>query len=169
MRVKMATYVPVAFLMSFLAIGGAQEEYQKTVEPIGEINVAAVVSVDEIRLEQNEMKMIAMKEAKEEEESYQYYKFTAYTAGYESTQKKKGDKDYGKTASGTYVKEGRTLACAKSIPFGTKVYVPYTDTTYVCEDRGGAIKDGKFDIYFDSLSEAKEWGVKKLKAKIIKE
>lgn len=87
---------------------------------------------------------------------------TAYTAGYESTQKKKGQDGFGVTASGNLAKEGRTIACPKSLPFGTEVYVPDMNKVYVCEDRGGAITNGHIDIYFEELSVAKKFGKKKL-------
>ncbi|TVY11149.1 3D domain-containing protein [Paenibacillus cremeus] len=101
-------------------------------------------------------------------EEYGTFSVTAYTSGYESTQKKKGDPGYGRTASGTLAKEGRTAACPRSIPFGVEIYIPELNHTYVCEDRGGAIKAGHLDLYFDNLQEAKDFGRQRLsiKAKI---
>jgi 3D (Asp-Asp-Asp) domain-containing protein len=95
-----------------------------------------------------------------------YFEVTAYTAGYESTQKRKGDKDYGLTASGTYVKEGRTIACPPSFKFGTKLNIEGVGLR-VCEDRGQAITNGKLDLYFDSLSKANQFGRKKLLVEIL--
>lgn len=92
---------------------------------------------------------------------------TAYTAGYESTQKKKGDKGYGLTASGAYVKEGVTIACPKSMKFGTVVEIDGYGKR-VCQDRGGAIKNGKLDLYMDSVIKAKNFGRKKVKVKVFK-
>lgn len=97
----------------------------------------------------------------------QPFTITAYTAGYESTGKRPGDPAYGITASGTTVKEGQTLACPPSISFGTKVHIPNLDQTYICEDRGSAIKEGKLDVYIADLDRAKEFGVKKLQAHIL--
>lgn len=96
------------------------------------------------------------------------FEITAYTAGYESTQKKKGDKGYGITASGTYVKEGRTIACPPSLEFGTKLNIEGIGLR-VCEDRGGAIKEGHLDLYMDSLSAAIEFGRKTLSVEILNE
>ncbi|WP_211750106.1 3D domain-containing protein [Paenibacillus sp. Marseille-Q4541] len=100
---------------------------------------------------------------------YESYTVTWYTSGYESTGKTSGDSDYGITASGEKVKEGRTLACPKSLEFGTKVYIKELDHTYTCTDRGGAIKSGRLDIYIDSLKQALKNGKQKYNVKIIKE
>jgi len=102
-------------------------------------------------------------------DDYREYSVTAYTSGYESTQKKNGHPLYGITASGEKVKQGVTAACPKSLEFGTKVYIKELDHTYVCEDRGGAIKEGHLDIYYDSLKEAQAFGRKNLNVKIIDE
>jgi 3D (Asp-Asp-Asp) domain-containing protein len=95
-----------------------------------------------------------------------YYEISAYTAGYESTQKQKGDKGYGITASGTYVEEGVTIACPPSLEFGTKLNIEGIGLR-VCEDRGAAIKTGHLDLYMDSLSEAIEFGRKTLMVEIL--
>jgi len=95
------------------------------------------------------------------------YEITAYTAGYESTGKRKGDKGYGETASGEYVKEGRTLACPRSIPFGTKIEIEGYGVR-VCEDRGGHIVNGRLDIYIADLGKAQQFGRQTLQVKIYK-
>lgn len=95
-----------------------------------------------------------------------YYEVTAYTAGFESTGKRKGDKNYGKTASGAYVKEGRTIACPPEIPFGTKIKID-TVGVRVCEDRGGAIKGRAIDLYMNDLNSAKKFGRQTLKVTIL--
>lgn len=118
-----------------------------------------------IRKEVKQVKATISK--KSDDEKWNTYTVTAYTAGKESTGKSYGDKDYGITASGEKVKEGHTLACPKSIAFGTKVYIPYFDNTFVCEDRGGAIISGKLDVYMSSLQDAKDFGKRKLKVRII--
>lgn len=87
---------------------------------------------------------------------------TAYTAGYESTQKKKGESGYGVTASGTLVRERYTAACPKSLPFGTELYIPSLKTVYVCEDRGGAVVGSHIDLYVENKDKAIQFGKKKL-------
>jgi len=86
---------------------------------------------------------------------------TAYTAGPESTGKDVGDKGYGVTASGTTVEEGRTIAVDTSvIPMGWWVYIEGVGLRRA-EDKGGAIKGKKIDVYFDSVDVATKFGRKK--------
>lgn len=62
-----------------------------------------------------------------------------------------------KTASGTIPIAGRTVSVDTSvIPFGSIVVI--NGHEYVAEDRGGAIKGNKVDVYFDSHDEALEFG-----------
>jgi 3D (Asp-Asp-Asp) domain-containing protein len=77
------------------------------------------------------------------------YKLTAYC----SCSKCCGKSD-GITASGTKATAGRTVA-AKGIPFGTRLMI--NGETYIVEDRG--VGSGVIDIYFDSHSEALNFGV----------
>lgn len=99
--------------------------------------------------------------------SFEVYEITAYTAGYESTGKYPGDPLYGVTASGKYVQENHTIACPPSMEFGTKIYIPYLDNTFACEDRGGAIKKGKLDVYMPDLKDALEFGRRQLEVQIL--
>jgi len=86
---------------------------------------------------------------------------TAYTAGAESTGKSEGDAGYGVTASGTTVEEGRTIAVDTSvIPMGWWVYIEGVGLRRA-EDKGGAIKGNKVDVYFESLNVATKFGKKK--------
>jgi 3D (Asp-Asp-Asp) domain-containing protein len=116
-----------------------------------------------LKKENNKLKK-ELKERKEVKKTY--FNVTAYTAGYESTQKSKGDIGYGITASGKKVKEGRTIACPPSLKFGTKLNIDKIGIR-VCEDRGGAITSGHLDLYVDSVSEALEFGRKKLSVQIL--
>jgi 3D (Asp-Asp-Asp) domain-containing protein len=86
------------------------------------------------------------------------FEATAYTAGRESTGKSPSHRLYGVTASGNMVRESHTLACPRSLPLGTRIYIIETDTLYTCEDRGGAIVEGKLDIFMASLRAAEQWG-----------
>lgn len=62
-----------------------------------------------------------------------------------------------KTASGTIPTAGRTISVDTSvIPLGTTVIIRGHE--YVAEDRGGAIKGNKIDIFFDDHNEALEFG-----------
>ena len=66
-------------------------------------------------------------------------------------------KSDGITASGVKAIEGITVAMNKSIPFGTKIYIDGVGERIV-QDRGGAIKGNRIDLYFDSHQEALNFG-----------
>ncbi|USB33294.1 3D domain-containing protein [Paenibacillus sp. YPG26] len=66
-----------------------------------------------------------------------------------------------RTASGTRVSEGRTIAVdTKVIPMGWWVYIEGVGFRRA-EDTGGAIKGNKIDVYYDSLKAANNFGRKK--------
>ena len=65
----------------------------------------------------------------------------------------------GITASGVYAKANHTIAAPKNIPFGTVLVIDGVE--YTVEDRGGAIKGKRLDIYFDTHKEALKWGRQK--------
>jgi len=96
------------------------------------------------------------------------FEATAYTAGRESTGKSRSHPLYGITASGAHVREHHTLACPRSLPLGTRIYIIERDTLYTCEDRGGAIVEGKLDIYMSDLTAARSWGRRTVHAYILK-
>jgi len=65
-----------------------------------------------------------------------------------------------RTASGTRVTEGRTIAVDPDvIPMGWWVYIEGLGFRRA-EDTGGAIDGNKIDVYFDSLSHARNFGRK---------
>lgn len=71
-------------------------------------------------------------------------------------------KTNGITASGTRATQGRTIAAPSTYAFGTKLKLEGYGT-YVVEDRGGAIKGNKLDLYFNSHAEALAWGRRTIK------
>ena len=89
---------------------------------------------------------------------FEIFEATAYTNGFESTGKNPGDKGFGFTANGEPTIEGRTIACPKSLEFGTAIYVPMFENVFYCTDRGSAITEGKIDIYMEDLDKALEFG-----------
>ncbi len=76
-----------------------------------------------------------------------------YASGSMKGEKKK----VGKTASGTKAKPGTIAADTSVFPFGTRLKVPGYGWGTV-EDRGGAIKGGRIDLFFKSHKQALEWG-----------
>ena len=75
-------------------------------------------------------------------------------------------KQTGITASGTRATAGRTVAASSQYSFGTKLLI--NGQVYTVEDRGGAIKGNKIDIYMNSHAEALAWGVKYLPVQVAK-
>lgn len=62
----------------------------------------------------------------------------------------------GITASGTVATEGRTIAADKRFGFGTEIEI--NGTVYTVEDRGGAIKGNKIDVFCESHAECLKKG-----------
>ena len=103
---------------------------------------------EEIKLHEEEHK-----EKEPKLKSLGKFKITAYC----SCSKCCGKSD-GITASGTKATAGRTIAAPSTFKFGTKLII--NGHEYTVEDRGGAIKGNRIDIYFDSHQEALNFGVK---------
>jgi 3D (Asp-Asp-Asp) domain-containing protein len=97
---------------------------------------------------------------------WQTFEVTAYTAGEESTGKQPGDDGYGITASGEHVRENYTLACPRSMAFGTRLEIKGVGER-VCTDRGGAIKGARLDIYIPKLKDALAFGRQWLNVRIM--
>ena len=76
-------------------------------------------------------------------------------------------KSDGITASGEKATEGVTVAMDKSMPFGTKIYIDGVGERIV-QDRGGAIKGNRIDLYFDSHQDALNFGRQTKQVTIIK-
>ncbi|NTW26877.1 MAG: hypothetical protein HGA36_00975 [Candidatus Moranbacteria bacterium] len=86
---------------------------------------------------------------------------SAYTASADEC-----DNDLGITASGIKVQVERTIACPPEFPFGAKIKIEGMGT-YVCEDRGGAIKGNHIDIYVQTKKEAFAFGRRNLIAQVV--
>ena len=88
------------------------------------------------------------------------YKITAYCPC-----SKCCGKTNGRTASGTKATAGRTVAASSKFAFGTKLNIG--GHIYTVEDRGGAIKGNKIDIFVNSHAEALRWGVRYLPVSVV--
>ncbi len=93
-------------------------------------------------------------------------KFVINASAYTAAADECGKSD-GITASGLKVQEKRTLACPSNFPFGAKVAIEGLGE-YRCEDRGGAIKGNKIDIYMQTKKEAFAFGRRNLVAEVIR-
>lgn len=82
------------------------------------------------------------------------YTLTAYCSCEECCGKSDGI-----TASGVKARPNHTIAAPSEFAFGTKLMI--NGIEYTVEDRGGAIKDKRIDIYFDSHQEAINFGKQK--------
>jgi 3D (Asp-Asp-Asp) domain-containing protein len=74
-------------------------------------------------------------------------------------------KEVGVTASGAEARRGTVAADTSVLPMGTILYIPGYGWGRV-EDRGGAIKGKRLDLFFDSHKEALEWGRQQLDVKV---
>ena len=75
-------------------------------------------------------------------------------------------KDVGITARGTVARKGTIAADPKVFRFGTKIDVPGYGVGVV-EDIGGAIQGRHIDVWFPTHEEARRWGSKWLKLKVL--
>ena len=91
---------------------------------------------------------------------------TAYTAGFESTGKKPGDRDYGITKSGHMVERGVVAVDPKIIPLGTMLYVEGYGYS-LAADTGKAIIGNKIDLYVETEAEARQFGRRNLTVYIL--
>lgn len=91
----------------------------------------------------------------------QIFTVTAYTSH------DKGMNGKGITASGLRAKRWHTVAASRGIPFGTRIYFPELGRTVVVQDRGGAIKGNKIDLYVGSRKEALNFGKQQLEGVIL--
>ena len=62
------------------------------------------------------------------------------------------------TSTGTVPKWGTIAVDPRVIPYGSKVYIPQFNKTFIAEDCGGAIKGNIIDIFMNSESECYKWG-----------
>lgn len=83
-----------------------------------------------------------------------------------SCSKKANDPAYGIMASRRETYWG-AVACPPEMPFGTKVCL-FGAGCFICEDRGGAIKGNRLDVWLPTCEEAMEWGVQEIMGVVIK-
>lgn len=71
------------------------------------------------------------------------------------------------TSTGINPKWGTIAVDPSVIPYGTKVYIPQFDKTFIAEDCGSAIKGNKIDIYMNDEEAVKDWGRKRIDIYIV--
>lgn len=72
-----------------------------------------------------------------------------------------GEVGYGITASGKRVRVGMVAADWRVLPQGTRLTIPGYGPAVV-EDKGGAIKGNRIDVYLPTHKAALAWGRKRL-------
>lgn len=95
------------------------------------------------------------------EHTYTTFEVTAYTKS------DSGMNGLGITASGVRAKRLHTIAASRNIPYGTKIFFPELGRTFVVQDRGGAIRKNRIDIFMEDRQTALEFGRRKLKGIIL--
>lgn len=97
---------------------------------------------------------------------YELGNFTAYSCnGFENEAQRRMNCPNGVTAMGNVPKAGVTVACSKKM-FGKTIEIEGFGTR-TCQDRGGAIVGNKIDLYVSSIAEAKRFGRRKLRYRVI--
>ncbi|QNR70188.1 3D domain-containing protein [Paenibacillus peoriae] len=113
-------------------------------------------------------KLDKIKQVKHKNDTYKWERFelTAYT---NNQGRSVHSKDYGRTASGKMTKAGETIATDwRVLPKGTVVYIDGVGRRVV-QDKGGAIKGHRIDVYVRTEHEAEQFGRKKhVKVRVIK-
>lgn len=72
------------------------------------------------------------------------------------------------TASGEDFRDEYTLACPKSLPFGTEIEIEGIGVR-VCTDRGGSIKGKRLDVFIRDADEMQRFGRQERRIRIINE
>lgn len=129
-------------------------------EPQGEVPtyMSDVVYIPSKVYAKSKPKKVKRKTLKQEYEYLGKFTLTAYC----SCSKCCGKWASGNTASGKKAEANHTIATdPKVIPLGTEVVI--NKKIYVAEDTGGAIKGNRIDVFFDSHSDALDFGRQKAK------
>lgn len=101
-------------------------------------------------------------ESAQEEPKWETWILTAY----DDSSKENGG--WTITASGEEFRDDYTLACPKSLPFGTEIEIEDIGVR-VCQDRGGAIKGKRLDVFIRDADEMQRFGRQERRIRIINE
>lgn len=96
---------------------------------------------------------------------------SAYTAS--TCDKSPDSPSYGITSSGVRASAWCTVAAGSAYPVGTIIYIPYFKDKpnggwFIVQDRGGAIKNNKLDVYMNTYNECVTFGRRNLECYIYK-
>ena len=73
------------------------------------------------------------------------------------------------TSTGQKPRWGTIAVDPKVIPYGSKVYIPYFNKTFIANDCGGAIKGTKIDIFMNSSRECYKFGRRNIEIIVLKD
>lgn len=160
MKLRDIVIKAVAICLVIILFVGCSENNNDTNELVNEdIPIIAEYPEEHIEFNSTETENTEKREEIEECDSKNdlislgEFKLTAYCACLKCCGKTDGI-----TATGTKATQGRTIAVdPKVIPYGSEVII--NGHTYIAEDCGGAIKNNRIDVYFDSHQEALNFGV----------
>jgi len=155
---------------TFLSIASASlpaPAQQAQAEPVAITETQEDMQKERLYDDARQEKILAQWEEKQRDKwsSLPAESFTINASAYTAAADECGKSD-GITASGVKVEEKRTLACPPTYPFGAKIEID-GHGVFVCEDRGGAIKGNKFDIYMETKKEAFAFGRQQLTARVV--
>ena len=96
---------------------------------------------------------------------------SAYTAS--TCDKSPNSPSYGITSSGVRATAWCTVAAGSAYPVGTIIYIPYFKDKpnggwFIVQDRGGAIKNNKLDVYMNTYNECVKFGRRNIECYIYK-
>lgn len=91
--------------------------------------------------------------------------YEAIVTGFCACQQCCGPMASGLTSANTVPRPAHTIAAPRNVPLGSGVVV--AGLHYRVEDRTARRYDGRFDIYFRTHKEAREFGIRKLTVTII--
>ena len=142
-----------------------QKENGKFRQQIEEQQETIALQQEKIRQQEKELDELLEEVNRVKEENQKLQFFSMVATGYCACEQC-CDKEDGITASGKKAQANHTVAMPEGFSFGTMVEIDGMGI-YTVEDRGGAIKGNRIDIYFDSHEEALEFGIKDIRIRII--
>lgn len=158
------TNIKIKIENNFLAINGVYKNNSLDLADQGNQEFEGFAQIIKIQEKERERSVAKLKE-KVRKIVFPSGKFIINASAYTAAADECGKSD-GITASGLKVKESETIACPPQFPLGTKINIDGMGT-YICEDRGGAIKGNHIDIYMKTKKQAFSFGRRQLLAQIV--
>ncbi len=162
--VSSETNIKIKIENNFLAIGSMHENTYLALNNQNDKEFEGFVQIRKMQDREREQAVEKLRE-KVRGVVFPQGKFIINASAYTAAADECGKSD-GITASGLKVKELETIACSRQFPLGTKINIDGMGT-YICEDRGGAIKGNHIDIYMKTKNQAFTFGRRHLLAQVV--